>query len=262
MRKTGFWGYAIAVMAGSGIGSLVAISVNHWFWWVGLLAGGLTSYLVVDLPQTIRALGTAWHTVTTWQPNKYYWKQYFWWVIAMANFGIYLLALCVPVYYSGTKNSISMIWFVIGMYVAFLLITFPFLFASNNDRYSNNYHASFKSHSFIRGKWRNAFKWNPLYHAFWIVCAIIGCLLILPRTLREAVRVIGRFLCTFFLLIHSHKRVLAMLDTAIATAISYAIWRTPTAVLGGIGAGLIMSFLDHQLISVHLLHIVPNGNKA
>ena len=262
MKKTGFWEGAFAVMAGTVIGLLVALSVNHWFWWIGLLVGSLIGYLAVDLRQVASTASTAWHAVISWHPNWDFWKKFAWGMLlgfnaALSITAIVTLAVLITnvIRHSYSANMwTGALWFL-GSMGMFFALGFGSLLCTEDRG------IKFENHDTIQGKWRYAFLLNPLFLLYALARLTIAGFVKIPGKSKKAAFAIGRFLRMFFILIHSKKRMLVALDTAITVTISYFAWHSLIAVLGGIFVGLIVFFIDYKLISVGILHVVPNGNK-
>lgn len=54
----------IASALGAFIGSLVALQLNAYLWWLGLIAGGLVGYLSYEFKAVLRAIPVAWHAAS------------------------------------------------------------------------------------------------------------------------------------------------------------------------------------------------------
>ena len=70
---------AVAIASGAGLGSLIArglfhSSLFHFFWWIGLLIGGLMGYVICEHHKVIPALKEAWAKATDWKPDWALWK--------------------------------------------------------------------------------------------------------------------------------------------------------------------------------------------
>lgn len=54
------WKVFLACALGAGIGSLVALELNQWLWWIGLIVGGLIGYFSYEWHAVVRAIPAAW----------------------------------------------------------------------------------------------------------------------------------------------------------------------------------------------------------
>lgn len=64
------WKVFLACVIGAGIGSLIALEVNRFFWWIGPIVGGLVGYLAYEWREVVRAVGAAFEAVSGWRPPK------------------------------------------------------------------------------------------------------------------------------------------------------------------------------------------------
>jgi len=66
----------ISCALGAGIGTLVALELNHYFWWLGLLAGGLVGYLSYEFKMIVSATRQSWHNVIAYKLDtaKIFWR--------------------------------------------------------------------------------------------------------------------------------------------------------------------------------------------
>lgn len=60
----------IACALGAGIGTAVALQLHPYFWWVGLITGGLVGYFSYEFKAVCRAVPQAWKEVVGWKPDK------------------------------------------------------------------------------------------------------------------------------------------------------------------------------------------------
>src|ERR1051326_6289964 len=86
----------LACAFGAFIGAIVALRLNQYFWWVGMLTGGLVGYLTFEVKEVAAAMSAAWRTLRQGETGWTYWKQvfhFFKWSLAAASFTPGLFAL-------------------------------------------------------------------------------------------------------------------------------------------------------------------------
>jgi len=57
----------VACALGAFIGALAALELNSYFWWLGLIVGGLVGYLTYEFKEVIEAVRQAWKAVVSWR---------------------------------------------------------------------------------------------------------------------------------------------------------------------------------------------------
>lgn len=235
---------------GAGIGTIVALSVNTYFWWLGMLVGGLAGYFSYEFRKVLAAIRQAWHLVIGWRPDKdllkLQFKAAFWTSSSIVTCLIGLMLL--PLALIPELEIEGCLLFIGGGSVIFL-ITLPILFIFTPRTQKE----------LERDIWI-----GKIYNPFSVYC-YYPLLLIwrTPKGIRWLIRksplmilTAWRFIKTVFVLIHSDLRLLCGFDAAIGTAIGYF---TSNVIIGMLAGGVI-GVLNYELLSKRLLHLVPSKN--
>ena len=65
----------VSCALGAGIGALIALQLNHSFWWIGILIGGFIGYVSYESDKVIAAVPLAWRyaakNISIWKPYRY-----------------------------------------------------------------------------------------------------------------------------------------------------------------------------------------------
>ena len=76
----------------------------------------------------------------------------------------------------------------------------------------------------------------------------------LPGYCCKGVKIIGRFIKTVFVLVHSNERLLCMVDAAIGVAVFHF---TGNNIFLGMLAGGVLGVVNYEIISVRILKLTP-----
>ena len=225
----------IASGVGGFIGTLVALSVNPMFWWIGMLIGGIIGYLY-DFREVLRAIKIAWRTTIRWRPEwKLVIKHSFWMYIFSLNFvpiGIGLVVL------SGEKLSvIAILDLMIKMCLGItgFIVVYSFVFVEGMKREG-------KDHIII--EYIETLQSLTPFHV-----SLIYVPKYVPKLCRKGVVFIKKVI----ILIHSDIRLLCGFDAGFGTAVGYYIGNP---IIGMLAGGLI-GILNYELISKKVLHLSP-----
>ena len=52
-----------ACFFGAGIGAFIALEINPYFWWTGMIIGGLVGYLIYEYQEVGQAIRVIWHSM-------------------------------------------------------------------------------------------------------------------------------------------------------------------------------------------------------
>lgn len=255
--------YGLAVALWAMVGTFVAISVNPYWWWTGLIAGAFVGYLATDFRQMRSAATQAWTSTTSWRLNRAWWRERLQFAFCMFNlvlcFAPAFALLIAPIWIAGDHQNPYL--FAIG-YVAFAasvtcLMTLIVIYTESE-----------------KTPWLTIFKYNMvfMYALFFrkysgiawreskeVVVLTFQALASFFRSVPTFIAATCKFTTTFFRLIHSQKRVLRAMDAGTAVLLAYFLESGTSAVLLSGVAGFLIGFLHYELISVRLLKIVPNG---
>lgn len=246
----------LAVALGSFVGALVALQAQPSFWWVGLLVGGLTGYLVFDPLGAIRAVPKAWRqtvleltvivSAIREQSSKILWT-----VAGLVGIAMHA-GLVILLFKSG--NEILMCLAALQVFLAII--------------------AALAILAFIDTLWgwlggdedkQMILFLNPVVLYLLVIPAGIGyCVYKFCRNIRAIASetgefvhdlgvFIGRFAWNWFKLVHSDIRLLCGVDAAIGACIGYF---TANALLGALVGGA-FGVLNYELMSKRVLKLVP-----
>ncbi len=236
----------VACALGAFIGSLVALQLNHYFWWVGLFVGGLVGYFTYEFKEVLRAIPEAWRTVTSWRPDFEYWK-------ALGKASIYS-----TIFFSVITVPFAMLFLLIseiGVAVAYLLLT-PLagllmarsvLCGCGREKYQSKVQEQ-----------RKLARHNALFVYFWYLPKLTlkgvwWTVLHIPA----GIVLLSCFIWQVVKLIHSDERLLCGVDAAIGALVGYLVGN---ALIGALFGG-VFGVANFELVSKLLLKVVPERSS-
>lgn len=248
----------IACFLGAGIGTLTALQLNGYFWWVGLLVGGLIGYLSYEFKKVRRAIPKAWHAVKGWKPNKERWKvgwMMFWALVSFLS--TILLAFSLLLFIDMETSVWTTFVAIFGFsFLVSLLMTIGIVSDMGVERFEKEL-----------GDAREMFKnFNPIKVYFYYVpkYIVLGLFHFFKGTIYVLVRIpgflwgiittIALFIKTLFTMIHSEIRLLCGIDAAIGATIGYF---AGSVIIGAVSGGL-FGLLNYEILSKRILHLVPS----
>lgn len=250
------WKVFLACAIGAGLGSLVALEVHRYLWWVGLIAGGFTGYLSYEWRAVLRAIPAAYRAARGWVPDWLFWKHVAWWWLNSINicfyaFGLmFFLVLTKAVPHEKSALPLSS-WQAVSVMAA---ITIPLclllaMFIASLDQQNvepcsdamewrkNRVRETAKISYFIAP--HMLFFWHLPRVIWWMLKRLPRAVLIaVPEMASDVVDAVGffrRFAWQLFLRIHSEMRLLCGLDAMLGAAIGYF---TGSALVGAVAGGL------------------------
>lgn len=248
---------------GAGVGTSVALQLNHLFWWVGLLVGGFVGYFSYEFGAVVKAAPRAWKRATSWQfnptPLYNYLQRYLTLLMVTAFMSSYMflfpILLFIPFFNVAAGAFPFPKLIQIAMFLGGMTILFPFVFSW------------IPSPMFDAGEVRQSFlKWNlitltvwqiPRFVFWFLPRGIFWVAVRAPRAIRVAAVVFGRFFWHLFRLIHSEERLLCGIDAAIGTVIGYF---SGNALIGALAGG-VFGVINYEIVSKRILHLVPIRTK-
>ena len=230
---------------GAGIGALIALQLNHYFWWIGMLTGGLTGHLSYDFKRVLQAIPCAWNKAVKWRPSelakiiircfRFPITVIILWMITV----IIILFLIIP----AALTDIPMVM-LIGIFAAVLGTFVPILV--NEELLDVYSHRIALTH------------FNPISVCFWYLPQLIWLgLKMLYLIAFSMIRALGRFGWEFFLLIHSEIRLLCGVDAAIGACVGYF---AGSAIIGAVAGG-IFGVINYEVISKRVLGIIKTRRE-
>lgn len=251
----------IACFLGGCIGSVVALEVSKYLWWVGLLVGAAVGYLSYEFKEVVRAIPLAWHRVMHWHPDRKFWKNfgYFFFricsVYATFLFGFFILMYSIVAMSHADKKE--MVYLFVNMFVltSLTLSAATALAIGWSTRLEEEVQRNRRELKTL------LYKANPiivyLYYVpkytaigiWFVVCCIPYFFVSIGRGFAK----LGLFVWTVFKLIHSDIRLLCAVDAAIGVCVGFFLG---SAIFGGLAGGL-WGVLNFEILSKRVLKLVP-----
>ncbi len=215
-----FW----ACLIGAGLGAFVALESNHYFWWVGLLAGGLTGYLSYEWKKVVAAIPAAYKAARGWRPDVNYWRAFGWGMITMLSIcsWMYVLVFLAWVTRDSPANPMELLYCTYGIFPVSLFLGFVIALDKAPD-------------SVIVGKMMTKATFPPIFLFWHIPRAIVY----LVRNIPSILKFLRRFSWQMFLRIHSEMRLLCGIDALLGAGIGFFAGSVLVGALAGAAIGLV-----------------------
>lgn len=248
-----------ACFLGAGIGTLTALQINGYFWWIGLLVGMFVGYLSYEFKKVVQAVPKAWNAVKGWKPNKERWKTgwiMFW---ALASF---ISTILLAFSFLLLVETAAWVFLAVGfcfLFPLWLVMIVAIVGNMEMKRIEGEREAAkdmFKNLNPIKVY----FYYLPKFIILGLLYFFKGTIYIFVRTpkfFRKTIVILWRFIKTLFIMIHSEIRLLCGIDAAIGAAIGYI---AGSVLIGAISGGL-FGALNYEILSKRILHLVPSKPK-
>ena len=225
---------------GAWIGTLVALSTNQMFWWIGTIIGAVIGYLTYEFKEVLRAIKIAWKTTIRIRPDWKSWKllikHFFWLYIFTLN--LVPIGLAIAVLSEEKFNKVPAILSL--MCQACLGVTVFVFFLSVSEMKTRSKDIVIENIKMFRSL-------TP-FHVYLIYIPKIFYFLY-----RKGIPASVAFIKKVIVLIHSDIRLLCGFNAAIGTGIGYF---AGSAIIGMLFGGFI-GILNYELISKKVLHLSP-----
>ncbi len=256
MEKT--WKIFLVCCAGAGIGSLVALELNHNFWWVGLIVGALVGYLSYQWREVIAAIPAAYRAARKIKINQgiglYLLIQITaisWLLIIRLGFDQLSSAEKLPDYTLMFAMCAGIAW----MTLMLCCLTHPLELLGD--------YLSGISTALARMRKIAALVFPPTAVLLLIVF-FARSIIFFVKNFKMIAKEVGyvfvaiyvffsTFLWEFFVLVHSQERVICALDSALGAAIGYF---AGSAIIGAVAGG-ILGVVNYTVVTK--LWLEPNG---
>lgn len=235
-------------IAWAAIGTQVALSVNPWLWWVGLLVGALGGYLTVDWRTVVWAIPIAWKRTTAISSEQ--WRAARRVVTALAvwvgSLGLvaapltWLVAETIPI--NKQLNWWPHLALASTLFVLWVQIYGAVLVANQNC-------GSLPAWSLQAF----AYDFNPIRLLWQVPRAIVRTIPIFFIGMAFFAIGIGKFTWHLYRLIHTEERWLCSVDIACGVAVGY--WSI-SPLIGGLAGGAFW-LANRLLIAGLLLRTLP-----
>ena len=231
----------IACSLGAGIGAFVALQLNQYLWWLGMIVGGVIGYLSYDFKAVINAIPMAYKAVKGWKPRKEN--------VLAAVYGIFwalLWVLClIPISFFSfvsleIQGTLSLFWMICLLFSLGISANKLYDIEENDKRI------------FCLLK-----LWNPFSFTFYGFYGMTKMSVWCIKRIPDLLRFTGQFLKQLFILIHSEIRLLCGIDAAIGAGIGYFAGNAIVGVL----IGGIFGVINYKVISQKILklHVKPQS---
>ena len=262
----------MATALGAGIGTVIALNMPSFMWWLGAIIGGLIGYLSFEYEKVLIAFKTAYKSVTEYEPDSKVILSalrdtfmvicsiisaviivvlLLFNILTITAVFVSLISLTSPLFnitpLTSTLISISIIIYGIGATRLFMAIenTKP------GDAVSN----SFTKIIFFLSPIAVIFYWLPLGikdSALWTVRIVIFSPKTIPRIF-HSLSIVPKVIWKAFTLIHSDIRLLCGVDAMIGAGAGY-FFVNP---LIGMLIGGILGVANYEIVSKRWLKLMP-----
>ncbi len=238
---------------GAAIGTIVALGVSHYFWWLGLIVGGLTGYLSYEFKKVAEATVEGYKRVIGWKIDKEGKEE--WKTIGLL--AIVAIQLIITMFYPFMflfsvlldSGIIKAFWWsnvatVILSILLFVIIIVNIAISEEKESFD------FKE---IREGWIDLSKKINFFtvYFYWLPRGIFLITIMSIKKIPKIILFLARFVKTVFLLIHSDIRLLCGMDAAIGAGIGYFT----ASVIVGTFAGGILGAIQYEIVSKRILRL-------
>lgn len=259
-----------ATALGALVGTVISLEINNWFWWIGLIVGGLVGYLSHDFKKVIKAIPKAWEK-TEDENKRIIFKRSFFHLLAISNAVTSITLGIVVLIILGNLNieteiiydDIKLIILCISL-ICLALIILSFVMALWKS-YETDYIHIGENESKMNKKVSIIF--FPLLSPFTAIFYTLKGLWLLTKGIYlnriEIVKflfitiwvTIAKFFKNLFILIHSDVRVICFIDACIGTALGF-YFQSP--IIGCLAGGVI-GWFNYQIVSIKILKLSPKN---
>ncbi len=264
---------AFACALGGFIGTLAANDIStsqygQYLWPVGALLGGIVAYIIVDFRYLCAGVARSYRQTIAWQPDTLWWKA---WVASSLGGTAVFAWIFIPIIWEAYANdtpSYASSWAFVSDCAAFTLFlgimcTIFGLFITiivNKEGRREGMRQERLRILFLVGR-TLLFSVNPfglvywtiwgtawtVRHARWLITSAIG-------KSKAAAAIGALFVSRTFVYVHSERRTICLVDAAIGAGIGHLSLGN-TAI--GAVAGALLGLINHEIVSVRWLGIVP-----
>ena len=245
---------------GAGIGALIALQLNHYFWWIGILIGGFIGYISYEFNRVIAAIPLAWRYATKnisiwkpyrYRPNKQTWKDGIFSIVYVLQLLISWVVVCIIIGLFLSDGVLLKLLFSMALVACIwslaIIMIIPIVIISGEATKDTR---QFSMELLIH--------WNSLsvlcfYFPKMMWCIGKALIVGMPYFLFA----VGRFFKYLFLLIHSDIRLLCGVDAAIGACVGYFAG----SVIIGVVAGGVFGVINYELITKRVLGIIPTRRE-
>lgn len=243
---------AFACFIGAVTGALLALQFNHYFWWAGILLGGITGYLSYEFKTVIRVAKSIWNhehashfkairerlsrAVTVFSLVLRLEAAFL--ASGLSWMSIFLLIICPSILFEEDKPSIMGI--VLSGSLIFGAMSYALCLAFENVKDAHNIRSVLPIVFFRYNAFSFLSHWFPKH--LWLA----------RHQLVDGICLGMGFAKRIFVLIHSEIRLLCMTDAMLGALAGYFCGN---ALIGGV-VGAILGIVNYKLVSVRWLKLV------
>jgi hypothetical protein len=236
---------AFACFVGAFIGALIALELNHYFWWVGVLAGGGIGYIAYRFESVLTVARKVLVEMTKERHVNLERTVFFISCVGLSTVALGCVFFTLGLFASISASALKFELFPIaplcagfGSFIGFFALICSF------DEKEEMFDF------FKKVIWYT----NPICAPVYIVYFVIKGLGWFVEHIPMGVTLGIYFGKRVFLLIHSEIRLLCMTDAMIGAMTGYF---AGSALVGGI-VGALVGVLNYELVSVRWLKLVPH----
>lgn len=263
----------ITCALGAFVGSVVALELNHYLWWIGLLIGGLFGYLSYEFHKVRAAIGIAWKATFGQlgdREGRRLWALSWLGISAMyASFFILVGLLDWSTSWLPVKPTNKPLGVNYWSMVLFFLL-YPIFASFFSMRQMNAEVMAKKMLKFANPI--TVYLYYPLRFGWWLIAALYTAVSKLvqgvpqfllwckqqPQQFRYAANLVVKFTKMVLVAVHSDVRLLCAVDAALGTGIGY-FFQSP--LIGALAGGL-FGVLNYELVSRRWLHLPINQTST
>lgn len=260
----------LPIAIGSFIGTIIALSMQPSFWWIGLISGGCLSYCIYEFKTFISAFPKAWKKTIDWiqskETHEKAWDNIKYIVLCcVAGLG-FTTTICAFFFKFGMEKNIKYSDALAVSKIIYIFITL-FFFCTFMPGRKNHQARIMVSESLIDfAKFSNPI--GLIYLVIKLLFEIFNFLYIKRMAIQRLCRIkfkllinaleiplqsIWKFLSYLFKEIHSEARFICGVDACIGVAIGYHYNSPVIGVIGGVLFGL----LNYYVVSIRILKLKP-----
>lgn len=253
------WRIFLCCFICAGIGTLISLEVNKYFWWAGVLTGGFLGYLSYDFKKVILTIPKAWQVT---KGCKIDWNKICIVVSgvgSVSNFSIscfgFSLNISVPLLTLSycQMPTVTVEKLLIMQTLIFLLTVLVSLEGMHFVTYSEKLIPSINE----LGKSLRKINFFRVYFyllprgIFWCAKKTPRAVIITAKGIGTGSVILAKFIKYLFILIHSEWRLLCATDSAIGALIGYLCGNIAIGAL----AGGVIGVLNYEIVSKRILKL-------
>jgi len=265
----------IAFAIGAAVGTVVAMDVNRYFWWLGLLVGGATGYLSYEWRAVIHAIPAAYRAAGRIKlPSKSSllcrFRFFVWGSAATLSFGAWMCIAFSPLQPLALRGEVVLGGLCVLLMLGCCLIATIFTFVvviitlaggagSSMDEFTD----TFREITYIVSPPTVVFWHLPRGVCFVArktphavaatLCFALSVLILVPRGIVAAASFCMRFGWQMFVRIHSERRLICGVDMLLGSVVGHFVGK---AAIGALAGG-ILGVVNYAIVTKRWLR--PRG---